>query len=327
MSSSPSERTPPTPQDLHLTTLLKLMDPEFQESVVTRVLSHRSQLSADVQSALDNAVNREVRVPGFHRYPERAPAPILKQALLPALTESGPLAGAILGVWFALHSSLSEVVTEHLRSRGVGTGHHDFSQHQLNDFWSGDDWMSERDSILASNADLDKDDVALMLCCVTGRMPSANVKSSGEKNHTMDQTILDQALSYLEELPADSPEWEGVPGFLSSVAELSDAKATEREAMASREALETAISEFLSGYSVQLDYLEFDVSVWTVPSDCDPSVMSEALDLLGQLSGLIAEYDSTPHQGPTHAETVRLNNRRTNTCIESTMSSRSWMGC
>ena len=310
MSSSLSERTPPTPQDLHLTTLLKLMDPEFKDSVVTRVLLHRSQLSADVQSALDNAVNREVRVPGFLRYPERAPAPILKQALLPALTESGPLAGAILGAWLAVHSSLREVVTEHLRSRGIGTGHQDFSQHQLKDFWSGDDWMSERDSILASNADLDKDDVALMLCCVTGRMPSANVKSSGEENPTMDQTILDQALSYLEELPADSPEWEGVPGFLSSVAELSDAKAAERDAKASMEALETAISEFLSGHSVQLDYFEFDVSVWTVPSDCDPSVVSEAFDLLGQLSGLIHEYDSIPHQGPTHAETVRLNNRR-----------------
>ena len=126
----------------------------------------------------------------------------------------------------------------------------------------------------------------------------------------MEQSTLDQALSYLEQLPADSPEWEAVPGFLASVAGLSDVKAAERQAAASRKALETEFSEFLDRYSDQLAYLEFDVSGWRMLTDFDVSVISEALDLLRQLSTLFSDHDSIPYQGATHAETTRLFNER-----------------
>ena len=310
MSSSPSERTSPTPQDLRFTTLLRLMAGEFKDSAVTSVLSHRSELPEDVRSALASVINREVRVPGFPNFPEKALPAILKPAILGGLQESDTLVSAVLSAWFALHSSLRDVVTEHLRNRGVDTGHPDFRKHQLDDYWSLDDWTSERDSILRSNHDLHKDDVALMLCCVTGRMPSAIVESSGEENRTIGQTILDQALSYLEQLPADSPEWEAVPGFLSSVTALSDVKAAERDTVASREALESELSEFLDLYSDHLEYLELDVSGWSLPTDRDVSVMSEAFDFLRQLSKFFADYNSIPHQGDTYAETRRLFNER-----------------
>ena len=122
----------------------------------------------------------------------------------------------------------------------------------------------------------------------------------------MQQTILDQALSYLEQLPADSPEWEAVPEFLSSVAALSNVKAAERQAVASREELETALSEFLDRYYDQLAYLELDISGWSMPAAYDVSVMSEVIDLLSRMSTFFADYDSIPYQGAIHAETTRL---------------------
>ena len=215
-----------------------------------------------------------------------------------------------MSVWIALHLRLREVVTEHLRNRGVDIELPNFSKHQLNDYWSDDAWRSEQDLILGSHNDLDRDEVALMLCCVTGRMPIPVKESPDGKSRPLEQTILDQALRYLEQLSAASPEWEVVPDFLSSVAVLAYAKKAEREVAASREVLETQTRDFLDRHSDLLEYLELTISGWTVPHDCDESVVSGAIDLLEQLSDLIDEYNSIPSQGATHAETMRLHRNR-----------------
>ena len=306
MSSSSPEQSLPIPEDLRLTTLLKLMTEDFTDSVVARVLSHRGQLPEDAQAGLSAAINREVRVQGFPNFPDRALPGILKPAVISGLRGSGPLASAVLSAWVASHSSLRDLVSDHLRNRGIDTEPPDFSGLQLRDYWSSHEWMSERDSILGSHDDLDKDDVALMLCCVTGRMPSDAVEPPGGENRSMEQNILDQTLSYLGELAVDSPEWEALPGFLASVSALTDANTAALEALASREALATEVSEFLGRHSGQLSYLELDVSGWTVPADFDPSLASEALDLIQQLDELFAEFESIAFQGSTHAETMRL---------------------
>ena len=306
MSSSSPEQSLPTPGDLRLTTLLNLMNEDFTDSVVTRVLSHRGHLREDVQDRLNSTINREVSVHGFPNFPERALPGILKPAVISKLRESDQLAGAVLSAWFASHPSLRDAVTEHLCNRGIDAEQLDFTGLQLRDYWSSHEWMSERDSILESHDDLDKDDVALMLCCVTGRMPSNTVEPPGGENRSMEQNILDQTLSYLERLAVDSPEWESVPGFLASVEALSEANAAARKALTSREALAVAVSEFLGRHSRELAYLELDVSGWTVPVDFDPSFTSEALDLIRQLDELIATFESIDIQGSTHAETMDL---------------------
>ena len=310
MSSSPFEPFHPSSQDLRLTSLLQPMSNEFTDSVVTRVLSHRSHLPEDVQDRLAAAINREVSVQGFPNFPERALPGMLKPAVISGLRASDPLAGAVLSAWFASHPSLRDAVTEHLRNRGIDAEHTDFTGHQLRDHWSSHEWMSERDSILESHDDLDKDDVALMLCCVTGRMPSDIVEPPVGKDSSMEQNILDQTVSYLEGLAVDAPEWEAVPGFLASVEAISEANAAARKALASREALAAAVSEFLGRHSSQLAYLEQDVSGWTVPADFDPSFASEAFDRIQQLDEQIAKYESIDLRGPTHAETMRLSGER-----------------
>ena len=306
MSFSSPEHTPVTPQDLRFTTLLQLMTEEFTDSIVTRALSHRGQLPGDVQTALAGAINREVRVQGFPNFPERALPGLLKPATLGALREADPLAGAVLGAWLASHTSLRDAVTEHLCSRGIETGLPDFTGYQLREFWPSHEWTSERDIILESHDDLDEDDVALMLCCVTGRMPSDTVEPPGGKDSSMEQNVLDQTISYLEGLAVDSPEWEAVPGFLASVEAKIEANVAARKALASREALADAVSEFLDRHSSQLAYLELDDSGWTVPADFDPSFAPEALDLIRQLDELIATFESIHTQGSTFAETMRL---------------------
>ena len=306
MSSSPFEQNLPTPQDLRLTTLMRLMSEEFTDAVVTRVLGHRGQLPDDVQARLATAINGKVRVQGFPKFPERALPGVLKPAIISELRESDLLAGAVLSAWFASHSNLRDAVTEHLRNRGIDVEQLDFAGHQLRDYWSSHEWISECDNILESHDDLDEDDVALMLCCVTGRMPSHTVEPPVGKDNSMDQNTLDQAVSYLEGLAVDAPEWEAVPGFLASVKELYEDNAAARKKQESRETLAAAVSEFLDRHSSQLAYIELDVSNWTVPVDFDASLASEALDRIQQVDGLITTFESIAIQGSTYAETMRL---------------------
>ena len=62
--------------------------------------------------------------------------------------------------------------------------------------------------------------------------------------------ILDQARSYLERLPADSPEWQSaVADFLSDVSGIADAKSAEREAVAFPKVAETELLGFVDQHS------------------------------------------------------------------------------
>ena len=65
----------------------------------------------------------------------------------------------------------------------------------------------------------------------------------------MADDILDQARSYLKQLPADSPEWQSaVADFLKDVHAIADAKSAEREAAALPRVAET---ELLGGWTTQ----------------------------------------------------------------------------
>ena len=306
MSSSPSVQSSTTTQDTRISTLINLMNSDFRDTLVAHVINSRNDLPDSVHESFNAIIRREVKVTGYPRRPERAPMHLLRPAIIRDLRESEALVRAVIGAWFNSQPSLRNLVEEHLTGRNISIDYPDFKARHLNGFWSTKDWISERDAIVQLHEDLDVDEVALMLCCVTGRMPTDMEGSSEDRNRTAKQSVLDQARTYLEKLPADSPEWGDVPAFLSSITDLSVVKEAEREAMASREAVETEIEKFLGEYSEQVVYLELDTSDWSMPIDGDQSVVSEALELLGQLRGLINEYDSIPYRGPTFAETASL---------------------
>ena len=57
----------------------------------------------------------------------------------------------------------------------------DFVAHRFRGTWSHDDWMAEREAVLAMHGDLSGDDVALMLCFAADKFPAgAKTESTGE---------------------------------------------------------------------------------------------------------------------------------------------------
>ena len=315
------EECPMAPTDLRQATLLKFMKPEFEEFVVAHALNHRSELPNDVRRKLDSSINAIVKIPQFPNQPAKAPASLLKQPIIDQLLNSQSLANAVLQTWFFSQETLYAVIVSHLHTMEVDVDYPDFISHQLRGTWSFQDWTSARDSILTSRRDLDGDDVALMLCFATGKKPTGPEDSSEEGSRLMNYDILDIARGYLEQLPADAPEWSSdIPDFLMFVSEIMDAKRVERESLAVGEALSSQISELMNRYSKKVDnielgvsrweYLELDISSWVAPSGLTASDASKYIEILRTFSDLIEEYFLIPKEGPSVSDTRRLRSQQ-----------------
>ena len=137
----------------------------------------------------------------------------------------------------------------------------------------------------------------------------------------MNYDILDIARGYLEQLPADAPEWASdIPDFLMFVSGTMDAKKVERESIEVGEELSSQITELMNRYSDKDDnlelgvskweYLELDIRLWVSPSGMTASDASKCLDILTTFSDLIEEYFSIPKEGSSVSETRRLRSQQ-----------------
>ena len=292
--------------DLRHKSLVELMHSAFKESIVVHVLSHKTELPNDVRRELDVAINSVVRMPQFPNQPAIAPAPLLKDFIIDLLASSEPLANAVFQAWFASQETLYAVVKGYLYSRDMDVEYPDFVAHRFRGTWSHDDWMAEREGVLAMQGDLSGDDVALMLCFAADKIPTGTKPESTDGTDSMSQNALEQALHFLELLPVDAPEWfADVPDFLSSVSEIVDRKRDERESVVAVEALNATIAE-LHQFSSHLEYLELDLSNWEAPTSLSSEELAQVHERLKEFSGLLKEYDPVPKMGASISETQRL---------------------
>jgi hypothetical protein len=293
--------------------LFAFITPPFKESVVAHVFDHRSALPGDVQRTLDNAINRTVKIPQFPNHPAKAPVSFLRQPIIDLPPDSESLANVVLQAWFAAQEELYARVKSHLNTREIDADYPDFVGHQLPGSWAYDDWMSERDRILASHGDLTDDDVALMLCLATGKMPTGTEDISEDKALFNGRGILEEVRSYLEQLPADSPEWSSeVPDFSTFITEIMSLKRAEREGTALRAELDAKISDLRGRHSSDLTYLELDATTWRVFPGLQPSEAAAALGFLSDLDTLLEGYDRSLPVGSSVSQSLSLREEHDN---------------
>ena len=299
-------RMPITLKNLRHTSILDVIPPESKEPIVDHVLDHKAGLPTDVRRKLDSVINSVVKIPQFPNQPAIAPAPFLKQTVLDQLVLSEPLADAVLQAWFASQETLYAIVKGYLYSRDMDVEYPDFVGHRFRGTWSHEDWMSGREGVLAVHRDLNEDDVALMLCFATDKIPNGSRLESRGEVDPMNQNVLAQALRFLELLSADAPEWfADVPDFLSSASDIVDSKKNERESVAAIQALNAIIAD-LRQYSSLLEYLELDLSSWEAPASLSPGEVAQVRETLTEFSGFLEGYDPAPKMGSSLSETQRL---------------------
>ena len=297
---------PITPIDLRHTSLLGLITPEFRGSIVAHVLNHKGELPNDVRRKLDSAINSVVKIPQFPNQPAIAPTPLLKQFVLGQLAIAEPLANAVFQAWFASQDTLYAIVKGYLYNRGMDVEYPDFVGHKFRGTWACEDWISEREGLLAIHADLDEDDVALMLCLAADKVPDDRKVESTKESDSMNYDALIQARRFLELLPAGAPEWtSNVPEFLTAVNDIADRKKNERESVEAVQALNTKIAE-LGQHSNLLGYLELDLSAWVAPVSLSSTEIAEAINRLAEFGDFLERYDPLPPIGSSFSETQLL---------------------
>ena len=285
----------------------RLSSPERRASVVSRVLNEFSGLPVGVKNTLRSAINEEI-IPtsgGFRRgQAGRAldrSSFLLQEPVVQAVTTSDLLAGAVLQCWAESHPSLREAVERHLTVRGLTTPGPNLQERLFRGCWLIDQWDVERESFAQTyDKDFDLDDVALMLCYVSGNFPlTADAGHSEGEEVTLNQA-LSTALSSMRELPATNQEWERqIPDFVASVSRLIEEKAAQ---LRWYEEFDAILAEVRQSFRELLEFFEQDTQQWSAARVSQDVDTTATLKLARDLQSRLAEYQPVHDRASSFSE-------------------------
>ncbi len=275
---------------LGFTAIFGVINSEYHEAVVQRALDSRDKVSKAARGLLNSAIRECIRVDGY-KNADRARAHYLREPVLKVVTQSDKLTGAVLKVWAESHDALGDVVVKHLEDLAMLAEYPDFSEYRFRGSWFSDVWTCERDKILERHAEFDKEDVALMLCYVSGKIPGSR--------ETKDD-VLSQGLEYLRSLPPNAPEWEQeIPEFAESLNAIREMKEKQRNQAAE---LDAVIVDIGDTFSAELAFFQRDITSWSVAQLSPDADILEVLQLTKKLQSLLTEYQSVYGMAPVFSE-------------------------
>ena len=285
-----------------------LISQERRAAIISSVLNEFSDLPVDVKNALRAVVNEEI-VPtsgGFRRGQagralERSSF-LLQEPLQQAVLSSEGLAGSVLQCWAEANAQLRCAVASHLSGRGLTCPGPDMKEMKFRGYWPAHQWQLERDAFLQANEDFVPDDVALMLCYVSGNFPLTADAPTGEGAGRSLNDDLSAALAGLRELPAAAQEWERqIPDFIASVSRLIEEKADQ---LRWSEEFDVKLGEVNETYEDLLRFFECDTIQWSaarVSAEVDGGSVIKLIDVLrAQLSEYL----------PTHGTASSISEER-----------------
>ena len=153
---------------LNFTSMFGALSPEYRMSLVLRALRARDHVSADSGRSLDSAIRGSIRLVGYSN-PALAISSTLLEPVNESVLKSEKLATATLRVWAESLDELEKLVSGHLASEGLPTEYPDFENSRFRGFWDEEVWQRELDWIVDIAELWGEEDVALMLCYVSGR--------------------------------------------------------------------------------------------------------------------------------------------------------------
>jgi len=291
-----------------LNAVFRQMDFEQVKAVVNCALEFRGKASESVRSSLESCIRRSVRIDGF-RDASKAPPQQITGPIMWEIIEEGDdrLTGAVLRAWAESHSSLHDVVVRHLDNRGVSADYPDFKANRFNSTWVWDEFLNESEAIVGDQHDIDKNDAALMLCYVSGRIPEIPYHDQVEEQ--IGSPLLMEWLDQLGELPPDAPEWAEVGRFVTALAAVAAEKADARFDI-QVEALDHAAAEIVEGFEEELRYLDLDLDSWSENAAARPAIVPEALELVEELKDGLAKYRPIRPQASSRSDEVRRADER-----------------
>ena len=153
---------------LEFTAMFDALSPEYRTSIVMRALRARDHVSTDAGRSLDSAIRGSIRLVGYSN-PALAISSALLEPVNSSIAKSEKLATATLKVWAESLDDLEKLVSGHLQSEGLPIEYPDFENCRFRGFWDEEIWQRELDWIVDLSESWDEEDIALMLCYVSGR--------------------------------------------------------------------------------------------------------------------------------------------------------------
>ena len=130
------------------------------------------------------------------------------------MPESNDLSGAILRVWVESQEVLHSNVVEYRKKADLPIQEY-VSGREFPGLWDFDEWNHEIDFFVKENGKHCKDDVALMLCCVSGNMPLPPPDDLDDETVLPEGSIFPHWIEYLKLLPPGAPEWQEAEEFIN----------------------------------------------------------------------------------------------------------------
>jgi hypothetical protein len=160
---------PSEPQSVPFVGINDCLREDFLFRVLHRVIECLPTSSAPSSAALTRAL-ASVPVGGFRQF-NRAPRGLQARAAMSQFRSSGVFVGRTLEVWLEANRTLAAAVEEFLAKQEIPRERIQAEAGQFRDRWGLDEVLRLADLFCAEQGAADRDDVALLLCCLTSRAP------------------------------------------------------------------------------------------------------------------------------------------------------------
>ena len=266
----------------------KISDTDYK-SIVEEVLEYRKQLSPDYSRPLEESIRKVVSVKGFHRDPLKAPSTLLISEILESSSNS--MVSSIFSAWLELHDELREKAFVFLNSYTLSEATVVTEQEEITaQIWSSEEAFNKAVTEFQNQyPDFERKNAEITLCLFKYCKQTHTLDKPLDKEET--PTVLNQVLCELQDIPADSPEWEPkiFGEFVKNIEELREKKYREREAP--REQLRLALSD-LKKEKDALSFFEFSSFYSWKAEACSSSEAETLKEEVDVLRNLLVEHQA-----------------------------------
>ena len=273
-------------QTAPLSAIFFLMDQPFAETVIERAVKYRAKASPNAKKALNVAIRAVVKVKGFRDASRASPKQLVASTLYEIDHGATRLAGAVLKVWGESQSALWSLVADQLVSKDIPVYDENVKRRHFEIGWNRDDWLGLRDALLESHDNLNEDDVALMLCLVSGKMPTP---TDHPDELPIESARFERWLDELAKLPSNAGEWKDAEVFADYVVGIARDKMDEL-INGHTAALEDAINSVREKFVDELRYLDIDMSLWFKEASVRLQTIPQAQNVVADLKERLQAY-------------------------------------
>jgi hypothetical protein len=144
---------------------------DFLQRLLRQAIEFASTASAPCGAALTRLLG-PIPVPGFRQF-LRAPRGLQVRAATSRFQSSDAFVGRVLEAWLEANRPLADLGARFLEAQGIPCQRIQAEEEQFRSRWSLDEVLRLADLFCAEHPS-DQDDVALLLCCLSGRAPVAD---------------------------------------------------------------------------------------------------------------------------------------------------------